>query len=98
MQNAGPAYLSSLFCLAPDPICLHSSRSRKAARFPGLIFSLILPVSYAAAPLAVYPRRSVIAWKEVYHAAGELPFTQIAILNNSSHNLHERTFIALSTF
>ena len=61
MQNAGPVYLSSLLCLAPDPICLHWSRSRPRVSLPGLTFSIILPASYGAAPLAVYPRRSVIA-------------------------------------
>ena len=61
MQNAGQAYLSCLFCLAPDPICSHSLEFRESARLPGLISSTILPVSCAAAPLAVYLRTSLIA-------------------------------------
>ena len=61
MQNALPSCLSSLFCLVPDSICLRSSEFWKSARLPRLIFSVIRPVSYAVGPLAVYPRRSVIA-------------------------------------
>ena len=60
-QSAGQACLSSLFCLACDPIWLGPLEPRTSARFPGLIFAIPLLVSYAAAPLAVYPRKSVIA-------------------------------------
>ena len=60
-QYAVQSCLSPLFCLASDSICLHPSAFRKSARLSGLIFSTILPVSYAAGPLAAYPRRSVIA-------------------------------------
>lgn len=60
-QNAGQASLFFLFCLACDPICLRSLGPQKSARFPSLISSIILLVSYGAAPLAVYHRRFVIA-------------------------------------
>ena len=53
-----------MFSWAIDPIYLRSLGFRKWARSPVLIFPTILPVSSAAAPLAVYPRRSVIAYKK----------------------------------
>jgi hypothetical protein len=59
--NAAPTYLSLLFCSAPDLNSLHSPGFRHSIRPPGLISSTILPVSYAAAPLAAYPHNSVIA-------------------------------------
>jgi hypothetical protein len=62
MRNAGAAYLSSLVGLAQ--ICLHSPESPNSARLPGLISSVILPVSYAAERLAVCRRRFVIAREE----------------------------------
>ncbi len=61
MRKGGPASRSSLACFAPDSIRLRSPGPRKPARPPRLIFSTVLPVSYAAARPAVCPRRFVIS-------------------------------------